>query len=164
MKKHETLLVSTILNGTYRGRRFLQMVGMVGLFSFGSVQGLHAEAVNPSADGTEVVQQKKNVTGVVKDKTGEPVIGANVIVKRHYVGCDNGYRRTLYDFCRSRAGDRGVVYRFQDLRFSGRLEVGIYRRSSGRCRVAGRSGGCGIWFTIEALGDGCHLFRKVRGA
>ena len=31
MKKHETLLVSTILNGTYRGRRFLQMVGMVGL-------------------------------------------------------------------------------------------------------------------------------------
>ena len=38
MKKHETLLVSTILNGTYRGRRFLQMVGMVGLFSFGSVQ------------------------------------------------------------------------------------------------------------------------------
>lgn len=81
MKKHETLLVSTILNGTYRGRRFLQMVGMVGLFSFGSVQGLHAEAVNPSADGTEVVQQKKNVTGVVKDKTGEPVIGANVIVK-----------------------------------------------------------------------------------
>ena len=81
MKKHETLLVSTILNGTYRGRRFLQMVGMVGLFSFGSVQGLHAEAVNPPADGTEVVQQKRNVTGVVKDKTGEPVIGANVIVK-----------------------------------------------------------------------------------
>ena len=81
MKKHETLLVSTILNGTYRGRRFLQMVGMVGLCSFGSVQGLHSEAVNPSADGTEVVQQKKNVTGVVKDKTGEPVIGANVIVK-----------------------------------------------------------------------------------
>lgn len=77
MKKHETLLVSTILNGTYRGRRFLQMVGMVGLFSFGSVQGLHAEAVNPPADGTEVVQQKRNVTGVVKDKTGEPVIGAN---------------------------------------------------------------------------------------
>ena len=63
MKKHETLLVSTILNGTYRGRRFLQMVGMVGLFSFGSVQGLHAEAVNPPADGTEVVQQKRNVTG-----------------------------------------------------------------------------------------------------
>lgn len=28
-----------------------------------------------------MVQQKKNVTGVVKDKTGEPVIGANVIVK-----------------------------------------------------------------------------------
>lgn len=51
MKKHETLLVSTILNGTYRGRRFLQMVGMVGLFSFGSVQGLHAEAVNPPAMG-----------------------------------------------------------------------------------------------------------------
>ena len=48
MKKHETLLVSTILNGTYRGRRFLQMVGMVGLFSFGSVQGLHAEALVPT--------------------------------------------------------------------------------------------------------------------
>ena len=29
MKKHETLLVSTIMNGTKRVRRFLQMVGMV---------------------------------------------------------------------------------------------------------------------------------------
>ena len=81
MKKHETLLVGAILNGRYRGRRFLRMVGIVGLFSFSSVQGLQAETVNPSAEGTEVVQQKRNVTGVVKDKAGEPVIGANVIVK-----------------------------------------------------------------------------------
>ena len=81
MKKHEALLVSTILNGRYRSRRLLQMVGIVGLFSFGSVQGLQAEAVNSSVNGVEVVQQKKNVTGLVKDKAGEPIIGANVIVK-----------------------------------------------------------------------------------
>ena len=81
MKKHEALLVSTILNGRYRSRRLLQMVGIVGLFSFGSVQGLQAEAVNPPVNGVEVVQQKKNVTGLVKDKAGEPIIGANVIVK-----------------------------------------------------------------------------------
>ena len=64
MKKHEALLVSTILNGRYRSRRLLQMVGIVGLFSFGSVQGLQAEAVNPPVNGVEVVQQKKNVTGL----------------------------------------------------------------------------------------------------
>ena len=59
MKKHETLLVSTILNGTYRGRRFLQMVGMVGLFSFGSVQGLHAEAVNPQQMERKLYNKKE---------------------------------------------------------------------------------------------------------
>lgn len=43
----------------------------------------HEGAVHAS---TEVAQQNRNITGVVKDETGEPIIGANVVVK----GTTNG--------------------------------------------------------------------------
>jgi TonB-linked SusC/RagA family outer membrane protein len=40
-----------------------------------------AEVISPEITVNEVTQQRKKVTGVVKDNTGEPVIGASVAIK-----------------------------------------------------------------------------------
>ena len=61
------------------------------LLSAFSVSGALAAPVTTGDASAMVVQQGKKVTGVVVDATGEPVIGANVVVK----GTTNG---TITDF------------------------------------------------------------------
>ena len=61
------------------------------LLSVFSVSGALAAPVTTGDASAMVVQQGKKVTGVVVDATGEPVIGANVVVK----GTTNG---TITDF------------------------------------------------------------------
>jgi len=59
----------------------------VALLSVGPVlYGNAAEADVSRHESSAVLQQVKKITGVIKDATGEPVIGANVIVK----GTTNG--------------------------------------------------------------------------
>ena len=68
MKKHETLLVSTILNGTYRGRRFLQMVGMVGLFWFGSGLTRRSRKSFSRRDGSGTTKEECDRSGERQDR------------------------------------------------------------------------------------------------
>lgn len=68
MKKHETLLVSTILNGTYRGRRFLQMVGMVGLFSFGSGLTRRSSKSSSRWNGSGTTKEECDRSGERQDR------------------------------------------------------------------------------------------------
>ena len=75
----------------------LTQVVCLSLFLTGvSVQGVSAETGFPISQS---VQQTKTVTGQVVDETGEPVIGASVVVE----GTTNG---TITDF------DGNSLYRF----------------------------------------------------
>ena len=75
----------------------LTQVVCLSLFLTGvSVQGVSAETGFPISQS---VQQTKTVTGLVVDETGEPVIGASVVVE----GTTNG---TITDF------DGKFAYRF----------------------------------------------------
>ena len=58
---------------------------MIALMGAASMGAMYAEVL-PSVDGVRSVQQTGTCTGVVKDATGETVIGASVVVK----GTTNG--------------------------------------------------------------------------
>lgn len=63
------------------------LVLAVALMSAGPVlYGNAAEADVSRHESAAILQQVKKITGVIKDATGEPIIGANVIVK----GTTNG--------------------------------------------------------------------------
>ena len=61
--------------------RVVEMTTLMSLLAaIGNVQAA------PAGDIVAVAQQTKTVTGVVKDAAGEPIIGANIVVK----GTTNG--------------------------------------------------------------------------
>ena len=74
----------------------LTQVVCLSLFLTGvSVQGVSAETGFPISQS---VQQTKTVTGLVVDETGEPVIGASVVVEGTTILTEN----SLYRFPRAR--------------------------------------------------------------
>ena len=60
----------------------VSMLLFLGTFSTGTISAVTASEVNASA----IVQQNETCKGIVKDATGESIIGASVIVK----GTTNG--------------------------------------------------------------------------
>ena len=63
----------------------LKSVSMM-LLLMGVPAGTAFAATNPMADEASVTQQNVDCKGVVKDSSGEPVIGASVVVR----GTQNG--------------------------------------------------------------------------
>ncbi|WP_297900800.1 TonB-dependent receptor [uncultured Parabacteroides sp.] len=84
MTKNESKLLS--LQGIAKASAFCLLLSA---FSVNTAMAVPASA--STVDEIQVVQQGKKVTGVVKDANGEPIIGANVVVK----GTTNG---TVSDF------------------------------------------------------------------
>ena len=84
MTKNESKLLS--LQGIAKASAFCLL-----LSAFSVNAAMAAPAPAGTVDEVMAVQQGKKVTGVVVDGTGEPVIGANVVVK----GTTNG---TITDF------------------------------------------------------------------
>ena len=84
MTKNESKLLS--IQGIAKASAFCLL-----LFAFSVNAAMAAPAPAGTVDEVMAVQQGKKVTGVVIDGTGEPVIGANVVVK----GTTNG---TITDF------------------------------------------------------------------
>ena len=68
----------------------LKSVSML-LFLLGSASGTMYAATTPLVAGVNVTQQNENCTGIVKDATGEPVIGASVVVKGTTNGTITGF-------------------------------------------------------------------------
>ncbi len=56
------------------------------LIATGTARAVGGNAASPHADVIESVTQQKTIKGVILDATGEPIIGANVLVK----GTSNG--------------------------------------------------------------------------
>lgn len=56
------------------------------LVATGSAWAADGNSTSPHADMIEIVMQNKTIKGVVVDATGEPIIGANILVK----GTTNG--------------------------------------------------------------------------
>ena len=67
----------------------LKSVGMM-LFVVGTTGAAYA-AANPGIADVKITQQSENCTGIVKDATGEPVIGASVVVKGTTNGTITGF-------------------------------------------------------------------------
>ena len=80
-----------------------------------------AEITPPTVDADAllaITQQEKTVTGTVVDANGEPIIGANVVVKgtttsseRDYYWYDYGHGRAFHFKRPSRLHDRNYLYR-----------------------------------------------------
>lgn len=77
------------LNNNFMQKRF-KTVGMM-LFLLGGLTGTGYAASPKAVDDVRITQQSETCAGVVKDATGEAVIGASVVVK----GTTNG---TITDF------------------------------------------------------------------
>ncbi len=56
------------------------------LVASGTVWATEGNSESPHADKIESILQQRTITGVIVDVTGEPIIGANVVVK----GTTNG--------------------------------------------------------------------------
>ena len=108
MTKNESKLLS--LQGIAKASAFCLL-----LSAFSVNAAMAAPAPAGTVDEVMAVQQGKKVTGVVVDGTGEPVIGANVVVK----GTTNG---TITDFDGNYT-DRGCVRKRCVGRFLYRLSV-----------------------------------------
>lgn len=74
---------NNLRNTPQRVRRLSAFIIAVGLFSFSPVDLLADTSSNNSAN---VQQERQNVSGVIKDANGEPIIGASVLAK----GTSNG--------------------------------------------------------------------------
>ena len=101
MTKNESKLLS--IQGIAKASAFCLL-----LSAFSVNAAMAAPAPAGTVDEVMAVQQGKKVTGVVVDGTGEPVIGANVVVK----GTTNGRSPILTVITRSRVCPQTMCWSF----------------------------------------------------
>ncbi|MDR1223076.1 MAG: carboxypeptidase-like regulatory domain-containing protein [Tannerella sp.] len=93
-------MTNTIMNGM-KNARLKKLVNIMTLSAFLLITGLGTVSARggDSQESSELQQSKARITGTVVDRTGEPVIGANVVEKG---AAANGYAGGTYPFHRQR--------------------------------------------------------------
>lgn len=92
-----------------------------------TINGEHIVLYQSDADNVQGVQQVKKVTGVIKDDIGDPVIGANVMVKGKSTGCITDINGTFLLDAQSDAilQISFIGYVSQEIKLNGRTQLNV---------------------------------------